>query len=328
MLRSAGLAAIMLLLHLAVIEAQGTTSLTGVVRDSTGRPLAGAAVVIDPETSPYTTRTDNDGRFRFDRLARGRYRLRVTWIGYAPEERDLELTESSVSIEVVLVRLPYQLDTLSVVARRGGIIGRAVISPTLDPLANVSVEVLGARWRMRTSTNGVFEFSDVPEGGYTLQVRRDGYRTKTIPVMVPPDGAVEVVAAMDSLRGDRDKRFENRLRDMEGRLRRASRNDGVLVPNQELAIRPGIKLDEAIRYAPSAWGRGMILLTGFICTIHIDGIRDPVIRLRDIRASDVLTMEVYRSNGCAEPVPGRSGLTVIRPDGRPGYNVWIWLKRP
>jgi hypothetical protein len=52
--------------------AQGNTAtLTGVVRDVSGRPLPGAAVVIDPDDNPVSTRTTPDGTFRFDRIQRG-----------------------------------------------------------------------------------------------------------------------------------------------------------------------------------------------------------------------------------------------------------------
>lgn len=303
-------------------------TITGIVRDASGRPLPGAVVVLDPESNPVATRSGPDGRFRIERVPRGQHRLRVSWIGYSPDDRVLDLNESSVSVEIVLEPLAYQLDTLAVIARRGGIIGRVHTSVGLVPVNNVSVEVLGARRRMRTRADGLFEFPDLPEGGYVIQVRRDGYKTKTISAAVPPLGAVEVVAAMDSITSDKDKRFENRLRDMEWRLHRATPNNLVIVSRQELTLRPGITLDEALRYAPSALRRGMILLSAFVCTIVVDGVPDPVARLNDFRADQVAMIEVHRSNGCADPAPGRPGVFLIRPHGRPGYVLYIWLKRP
>jgi hypothetical protein len=311
-----------------VAWAQGTSVVTGIVRDVSGRPLPGAAVVIDPENAPIATQTDRDGRFRIERVSSGTHRLRVSWIGYVPDDRVIDVRESSVNIEIVLEPLAYQLDTVSIIARRGGIIGRVHTSVTRTPVRGASVEVLGARWRMRTDSTGLFEFGDIPEGGYVIQVRRDGYKTRTIPAHVPAAGAVELVASMDSIMTDRDKRFENRLRDMETRIHRRTANDFALIARPELTIRPGILLDEALRYAPSAIRKGFILLSGFVCEVYIDGVPDRIVRLKDLRAEQIATIEVYRANGCAEEVPYRGQMTrVIRPQGKPGYFAYIWLKR-
>jgi hypothetical protein len=310
------------------VWAQGTdATLTGIVRDVSGRPLPGAAVVVDPDDSPIATQTDREGRFRIERVRTGTHRVRVSWIGYVPDDRVIDIRESSVNIEIVLEPLAYQLDTMSIVARRGGIIGRVHTLSTRVPLRRASVEVLGNRWRMQTDSSGLFEFSDIPEGGYVIQVRSDGYKTRTIPAAVPPSGAVELVASMDSIMSDRDKRYENRLRDMEGSLHRRSRNDVAIVARQELTIRPGVTLDEAMRYAPSAIAKGFVMLSGFVCAIMIDGVVDRIVRLKDIKAEQIAVMVVYQGNGCAEDVPGKPGIKVIRPTAKPGYTVNIWLKR-
>ena len=313
------------------VWAQGTVAtLTGIVRDVSGRPLPGAAVVIDPDDSPIATQTDREGRFRIERVRSGTHRLRVSWIGYVPDDRLIDIRESIVNIEIVLEPLAYQLDTMSIVARRGGIIGRVHTSLTRTPVRGASVEVLGARWRMRTDSTGLFEFGDIPEGGYMIQVRRDGYKTRTISAHVPAAGAVELVATMDSIMTDRDKRFENRLRDMETRIHRRTPNDFALIARQELTIRPGILLDEALRYAPSAMRRGMILLSGFVCTIYINGEPDRIVRLKDLRAEQIATIEVYRTDGCMETVndPRFPGVkSVMRRQGKPGYHLYVWLKR-
>jgi hypothetical protein len=51
------------------------------------------------------------------------------------------------------------------------------------------------------------------------------------------------------------------------------------------------------------------------------------VRLKDIKAEQIAVMVVYQGNGCAEDVPGKPGIKVIRPTAKPGYTVNIWLKR-
>lgn len=309
------------------MRAQGTSVVTGIVRDVSGRPLPGAAVVIDPDDSPIATQTDRDGRFRIERVSSGTHRLRVSWIGYVPDDRLVDIRESSVNIEVVLEPLAYQLDTMSIIARRGGILGRVHTSLTRTPVRGASIEVLGTRWRMRTDSTGLFEFGDIPEGGYVIQVRRDGYRTRTISAHVPAAGAVELVASMDSIMTERDKRYESRLRQLENNLHAGNRNNFAIVARQELTTKPGILLDESLRYAPSAIKKGFILHSAFVCTIYIDGVENRIARLKDVRADQIALIVVGQSNGCAEEVPGKPGIRVIRPMGKPGYTVWIWFKR-
>jgi hypothetical protein len=240
-----------------LLWAQGTSvTLSGIVRDVFGRPLPGAAVVIDPDDTPIATQADREGRFRIDRVRSGTHRLRVSWIGYVPDDRVIDIRESSVNIEIVLQPLAYQLDTMSIIARRGGIVGRVHTALTRRPVRGASVEVLGTRWRLRTDSTGLFEFGDIPEGAYVIQVRRDGYKTRTISAHVPAAGAVELVATMDSITSDRDKRYESRLRAMETNIHGWRRNDFAVVARQELTTKPGILLDESLRYAPSAIGKG------------------------------------------------------------------------
>ena len=53
----------------------------GLVRSSTGLPVAGATLVLTGEEGVYTARTDADGHFRFARVASGRYGLVVKGSG-------------------------------------------------------------------------------------------------------------------------------------------------------------------------------------------------------------------------------------------------------
>jgi hypothetical protein len=62
-------------------------ALTGLVQDATGLPLPGAIVeLIDEGRHATTTASGVEGTFSFAGLAPGRYRLRVTFAGFAPHE--------------------------------------------------------------------------------------------------------------------------------------------------------------------------------------------------------------------------------------------------
>ena len=91
-----------------------TQSLTGVVRDSAGRAIVDADVILEP--SGRRTRTSDNGRFVFERLASGEVRLRVRYVGFhAFEERIYLGRGANIRRTVVLTRLPPLLATVRIV---------------------------------------------------------------------------------------------------------------------------------------------------------------------------------------------------------------------
>jgi hypothetical protein len=112
-MRAIRLLAIVLLPGIAVAAAARTTLhaggagtvVSGTVSGSDQGFLTGASVVIDgPEHRD--TRTDADGRFTFAGVPRGRFRIVISAEGYMPLDRPLEVGDASVSVDIVLLRLP------------------------------------------------------------------------------------------------------------------------------------------------------------------------------------------------------------------------------
>jgi hypothetical protein len=124
-----------------------SASLAGrVVEESTGAPVAGAQVMLMPmepprigrfmrplAQSPATT-TDHDGRYQFDGLAAGRYRLTVQKPGFAlldgPEgpEVDLESGTRRTGVDITL--------------QKGAVIAGRVLDERGEPLADVQVSAM------------------------------------------------------------------------------------------------------------------------------------------------------------------------------------------
>lgn len=299
---------------------------SGVVRDTTGRPLSGAGVALDPNGNTRVARTDAEGRFRFTNTSPGEHALRVTWIGYHPDDRVVSVPEGGLHIEVVLRPLERRLDTLRVVARRTGIIGKVVSATTGNPLARTSIEVMGTSFRATTGDDGNFAFSTAREGGYVLAFRRHTFRTRLISVAVPPDGAVELNAALDSLASRSDALFEGRLRDMEMRVHRRTKNTSAVIGMQELSTLPEARLDVGLQYAPSVYSRGMIVANAPTCALYVNGREERFLTIKDFKTSDIEMVEVYATTGgCREydATTRKYGL----PTGRPGVIVYVWLRR-
>ncbi|MCX7696235.1 MAG: TonB-dependent receptor [Bacteroidales bacterium] len=80
-------------------------TLRGYVLDETTRePLIGAVVLLQNQDSTRGTVTDEQGNFRFDQIAVGRYHLKVSYLGYETKElRNIEVSSARQTVvEIVL----------------------------------------------------------------------------------------------------------------------------------------------------------------------------------------------------------------------------------
>jgi hypothetical protein len=94
----------------------GTATLTGTVRGPGGAPVASAEVRV--RNSRADTRTDAVGAFSLGGLPAGTQQLEVRHLGYAVEERTVELRSGTTTpIDVVLRRI-VNLDSVVIVASR------------------------------------------------------------------------------------------------------------------------------------------------------------------------------------------------------------------
>jgi hypothetical protein len=278
----------------------------------------------------------------------GDYELRTVWLGYRPDDRTIIVPREGLDVAIVLARLPFQLDTMRVVARRTGIIGTAVQQADFRALGGVDVEILGTRHRLRTKADGLFNF-DVREGSYVLLGRRSGFASRMIPVPVPSEEAVEVALAMDTAETKAEQIVNNRIQDLQMRIRRASSMGTAIVGRHELlGVARRQDLETALRYAPSALMEGLIWER--VECVFVDGLPQPGMLTRDYLAEDVAMVEVYNRDGGSNArdmqmfrgtgsecgvgrieesfETGRGAFRTYRL-AKPGTVkfVWIWLKK-
>jgi hypothetical protein len=126
-----------------------------VIEDGTNTPVVGAEVFVVLDTghsmlsdpSPASV-TDRDGRYRFDSLPAGRYRIAALKEGFAPpmEPATMQMCE---------VAAGQDLDDLTVSLRRGGAIAGRVLDPLGQPVAEVSVAALLKRLNPNDRATGL-----------------------------------------------------------------------------------------------------------------------------------------------------------------------------
>ena len=239
----------------------------------------------------------HQGRFGFDGVNPGQYALRATWVGYQPLDRTIVVPREGLEVAIILARLPFQLDTITIVARRTGIIGIAVQKSNFVALGAVDVEILGSRFRARTKADGLFGFPELREGSYIVLGRRHGFASHILPVPVPSNGAVEIALALDSAATKSQQIATYRLQDMKMRWNRETVTTSAIVGRHELLSSGAGKqsLDVALRYAPSFLYKTLIW-AGVEC-VYVDGIPQPNMLTKDFPADVVAMVEVYSGGG-------------------------------
>ncbi|CAN5801562.1 TonB-dependent receptor [soil metagenome] len=104
-------------------------SISGVVRDGAGRPLANVRLVLLPVQRE--AESGSDGRFELRQLSGGVYRLEASLIGYAPQTRTLELSAGGTTVVALdLAATPLTLSGLQVTASPGARLPTAVTQAT------------------------------------------------------------------------------------------------------------------------------------------------------------------------------------------------------
>jgi carboxypeptidase family protein len=163
-----------------------------VVEEGTNLPVSGATVAyvqvdepLSPSGQPPEVRTDDDGRFAFDNVGPGRYRVGAHKEGFAPQ-----LDESA--LPVVELDSGQTLTNINVVLEHGGAIAGRVLDPTGGPLFGTRVvalltrlETLGPSTDLppangvpmllpfgtaETNTRGEFRIEQLPAGDYLVAV--------------------------------------------------------------------------------------------------------------------------------------------------------------
>ncbi|MBR9977945.1 MAG: TonB-dependent receptor [Bacteroidetes bacterium] len=106
-----------LVLLLSATDAFPQSTLTGKVFDAkSGEALTGANVIL--EGSDRGSVTDLDGEFVFDNLERETYILRVSYIGYAVSTREVDMSSGYLRVEIALVPVSYEFNTIVVTGTR------------------------------------------------------------------------------------------------------------------------------------------------------------------------------------------------------------------
>jgi hypothetical protein len=272
-----------------LLEGQGIATVRGTVTNEAARPLEQAVVTLDPQGVNRQVRTDSDGRFSFLGVPPGQHSVRVTWVGFTPETKQVEVTGGDVSVDFVLRRLTV-LDTVAITARRTGLYGSVISKDSLLPVPGARIEIIGARKADSTNSSGTFNFPELKDGSYIVRVKHPFFESRNFSVVVPVGGGTELDVVVERGRVSRDQHMEQFYREMDSRLTFRGVNS-AFVTREELNGRDKMTLDAAVQFAPE-FARRSLLIMSDVC-VFVDGIARPGATLRDFVPEDIESVEFY-----------------------------------
>jgi hypothetical protein len=317
-----------------LLQAQGVSVVSGVVRDESGAPIREALVSIDPDSLSLRARTSADGQYRVFAVPRGQFEVRVVRIGYRPLSQVLDVNAEAVTFDVTLRAVPIQLDEVTVRVARPGLYGR-VMSRGIEllpheptPVRAANIQVLNEPFQVKSGADGRFSIPQLPVGPHALMVTIDKYVSRLVPITVPPEGGVEITITLDSLYATYQFRDDAIKREISKRQRDAV-NPATFVSAHELDS-DAKDLRDALRFAPSTLSRGISFMDLTVPSgeepsarrgertvvrsarqvIYIDGVVT-TLKLQDLKLQEmsVAGIEVYPAGSLKAPLstPGTGG---------------------
>jgi hypothetical protein len=158
--------------------------LAGVVRDTAGKPLRDAEIMIP--AGAQSARTGSDGKFVLGGVAPGFHEVWIRHIGNVSVPFDWSAEEGKrVEIAVTLRPLPNTLDPIVVYATESrslsstSMVSGVVVDSGGLPLANADLQLIGTTRTTVSASDGSFEFRHVPAGMMTLRARHLGFAPST-----------------------------------------------------------------------------------------------------------------------------------------------------
>ena len=314
--------AALLVFPLAAARAQRNTApatpapahtIQGVVRDTLGKPLDSAEVIIVGKRA--AARTDSAGHYRLRDVEPGSYEIRARRIGYQAVTHHADVSENSgITVDFELVRVVHSLTPVISTAKAGGLSG-VVGDSSYAALPGVEVRAVGSGQVVRTDSLGAF-FLDLKPGSYTVTFRRDHFASRLMGVRLPPDSGKRVMVWLTPQDRAPLREFAH-LQELSQRIVMMSGVTSKIYTHDDIMDITRDDLRDVVRR--TAMGD----VTN--CRASLDGEPRDVVSIADIDPDDVEMMEVHLKTPempGARPGAARGGRAFI-PRGCPMVILWM-----
>lgn len=303
-----------------VLVLERGASVTGLVQDRAGTPIAEASVNFRDELGrpPRWTRTDTDGRFEFPRVGEGEVFLHVGAKGFQSSGELQVHGGQATNLDIVLKALAVAGDS---------VIRGKVTSEDGQPIGGVEVHLAPGQagleeinWGTRTDGEGRFAWTSAPNHPVKLMVVGSTSDWEEQQVELAPDGT----EAMITLKPKAKILVHGMVSD---------KATGRLVPEFKVLWAPGIKRGYVVNTSVLTEGNdgsfSVTLLPGQMCNysppgssarldFHATGYVNKVVPL--VAGTNDIDLAVE-----LEPATDIAG-TVLRPDGAPAEGARVFFR--
>jgi len=217
--------------HAVMVMAQGVT-LSGIIVDTNGKPVAGAAVTRshDWRNPAAVLQTGPDGRFKIPNLLPGSLALTLQAKGLESQSLDLAVTNPMPELKVQMS--PGKIFKGRVLDEAGQPVAGAGVQ-----LARVNLEPLEFDWSAITDSEGRFQWDSAPSGEHPYLITADGYCLRSEPALLA-DGSEQTITL----------RKTNGKTDVDGRVTDAATH----APVEQFTITVYITTDQGTTHAEKA----------------------------------------------------------------------------
>ncbi len=234
------------------IDSTSRTMLSGVVRDSAGRAMAGTR--LDLSWGPNAARrlavqTDGEGRYRICGLPSDGD---IWFRGPAPQVASphwVAVQQGAVTLHDVVLR--------GADAATGGSTVQIIVQADSTPVADALIRLHPLGDTVRTDREGRAQLGQVPSGRFLVDVRALGYQIAAAPLEVAESGSAEVrvglarvaqhLANIEATAVATSVATSLRMANLEARRRSGT---GRFIMREELARRPESQVTDVIRRIP------------------------------------------------------------------------------
>lgn len=349
MVQHLAIAALAVIASAPLTTAQAQTrargGISGTVRGTDSVPIADVLVQLRRDTdagkgTTYIARSDEDGTFRFNAVAPGRYTMTGKRIGFDSSSVVVDVAEARARHDLTLGARSFGGDTVRVRARFVGITGVVGDFARMAPVSGASVRVLGGDAPSTTDSTGRFAVELQPGRSYALRVERAGYAPQLMSFSLETERRIEVAVLLDS--APRPMKDGWRWAELDQR-QRVNRYGSAHIARAELRDTEASNLHVALQYAAAAGDRGLTIPRA--PCVFIDGAARPTLTLDAIAIERVEFVEVYTRFGdvsstletrwpkgfpCGDGMAftNRAVFTTTRGNSNQAQFVVIWMRAP
>ena len=134
------------------------------VTDDAGRPIAGANITVYGNSSYWLTGVT--GQVLITNLSTGDHTVNASKAGYINDQKSVTIVDGSLRYVNLQVR--------------GGGLNGFVLSVSLSPVENASIQIVGyAQYQTTSDAAGAYSLTGIPSGNYLFSVLASGYSAKS-----------------------------------------------------------------------------------------------------------------------------------------------------